>query len=213
MQYLSIDIETTGLDPEKMEILSVGVIMEDTNNPLPFDKIPKLHIGVLHDEMYGSPFALNLNRELIGTLSSYANSNEEKKLNISASTGMVFCTKQYIAEKIYEFLYDCKYFTIPLPDMGHVKMINGKIYPIFNLLSKKVDLLCAGKNFGTFDKKFLEKLPYWNEMFRIKQRVIDPGVLFVDTCKQRAGLKGLVSHNAVEDAWDTVNVLRFRYGS
>ena len=87
---------------------------------------------------------------------------------------------------------------------------------------KKVHITCAGKNFGTFDKLFLEKLPRWKQVFRIRQRILDPSVLFVDwkndeslpsltVCKDRAGLHGLVTHDALEDAWDVVEVLRKFY--
>ncbi len=46
MKYLSIDIETTGLDPLKDQLLSFGAIIEDTENPLPFDEIPKFHAAI-----------------------------------------------------------------------------------------------------------------------------------------------------------------------
>jgi hypothetical protein len=77
----------------------------------------------------------------------------------------------------------------------------------------------AGKNFGTFDKPFLEKLPSWGSHIRIRSRIIDPSVYFVDwkkddslpslnTCKQRAFIDGEVSHNALEDAIDVIKVIR-----
>ena len=65
MKYLSIDIETSGLDPENNQILSIGAIVEDTDNKLSFDEIPKFHVCILADQLIGSPFALQMNKELI----------------------------------------------------------------------------------------------------------------------------------------------------
>lgn len=36
MKYVAIDIETTGLDPERHDILEVAAIIDDTNDPEPF---------------------------------------------------------------------------------------------------------------------------------------------------------------------------------
>ena len=95
-------------------------------------------------------------------------------------------------------------------------------FPIFSSKLKPTHIIAAGKNFATFDKKFLEKLPRWQQCLRIKQRVIDPAILYVDwkndndlpnlsLCKERAGLSNIVTHNALEDAWDTLEVLRKFY--
>ena len=77
----------------------------------------------------------------------------------------------------------------------------------------------AGKNFATFDKLFLQKLPNWSAKIQIRQRVIDPAIMFVDwlqdgslpnlqTCIQRASLEGEVTHDALQDAFDVIRVIR-----
>ena len=59
-------------------------------------------------------------------------------------------------------------------------------------------------------------------MVKFRNRIIDPAVLYVDwkndtalpgleECKKRAGIPGSVSHNALEDAWDTLQVIRAKY--
>jgi hypothetical protein len=56
----------------------------------------------------------------------------------------------------------------------------------------------------------------------MRQRVIDPAILMVDwkndeslpnlkVCKERADIEGIVTHNALEDAWDVIEVLRKFY--
>jgi hypothetical protein len=87
---------------------------------------------------------------------------------------------------------------------------------------KPVTITVAGKNFASFDKLFLERLPRWKQAIRIKQRILDPAILYVDwktdsdvpnllKCKERAGINGTVTHNALEDAWDVIEVLRKKY--
>jgi len=64
MIYISIDTETTGLNPENCQLLSFGAIVEDTNKKLPFDQIPKFHCAVLRGErdiLQGELYALNMN--------------------------------------------------------------------------------------------------------------------------------------------------------
>lgn len=94
-----------------------------------------------------------------------------------------------------------------------------------NVISKTVDnrLTVAGKNFGTFDKLFLEKLPDWKESVpSFHQRIIDPGTLYCDftkdevipnteECMKRAGLIQENAHNALYDAWNVIQLLRKKY--
>ena len=226
MKYLSIDVETTGVDSENDQILSVGVILEDTSKKLPFDEIPKLHIAILRDRISGSPYAINMNADLIETINSYQTAvDQDEKNDMVHFTGMQFLQEDAVAEAIFQFLYLNGISSERLQDINvgqQVKMVGGKIVPMVNLRTKPVVITVAGKNFGTFDKLFLERLPNWKKLIRIQQRVIDPAVLFVDwakdnslpnlsECKSRAGLPEIVTHNAVEDAWDVIELLRKQY--
>ena len=81
----------------------------------------------------------------------------------------------------------------------------------------------AGKNYSGFDKRFLEKLEGWNTI-KFSHRVIDPSILYMDwdndtelpnldECLKRANINKTVSHNALDDAMDIVNLLRVYRGS
>ena len=48
MKYLSLDIETTGLDKEKCSIIQFAAVVEDTSNPLPYHELPKF-VGYLYN--------------------------------------------------------------------------------------------------------------------------------------------------------------------
>ena len=87
---------------------------------------------------------------------------------------------------------------------------------------KPVTINVAGKNFASFDKIFLERLPRWKQVVRIRQRIIDPSVMFTNwnddnslpslfECKKRAKIDGIVTHDALEDAWDVIQLLRTQY--
>ncbi len=74
-------------------------------------------------------------------------------------------------------------------------------------------LIAAGKNFPSFDKVFLEKMPNWK--LRFAHRFLDPSMFYVkgtdehipstDLCLERAGLGIVTDHTALADA---VNVAK-----
>ena len=79
---------------------------------------------------------------------------------------------------------------------------------------------------STFDKNFIDPLllniSRSGEIIKFRSRVLDPAILYVDwnkddslpsltTCKERAGLDPLVTHDALDDAWDIIELLRKNY--
>ena len=224
MKYLSIDIETTGLDRENDQILSIGAIVEDTNNLLPFDEIPKFHVAIKRENISGSLFAINLNRELIQTMVHYQTAkDQDEKNDIVQLTGMHFMDELDVVEALFQFCYRNGIVDFDPESLAKTsKVVNGVRYPMLTTNMAKVHITAAGKNFGTFDKVFLERLPRWKQVFRIRQRIIDPSVLFTDwkndeslpglsTCKKRAGISEVVTQNALEDAWDVIELMRKHY--
>ena len=224
MKYISIDIETTGLDPENCQILSIGAVIEDTLNQLPFEDLPKFHGVIKRENVSGSLFALNMNRDLIEAIVQYSGAeDQDEKNDIVHMTGMQFYHEDEIVEALFQFCYRNGLVPVDPNFLNRAfKNVNGTAYPALTSNMPKVYLNCAGKNFAGFDKKFLEKLPRWKQVFSIRSRVLDPGILFVDwindesvpsldECKKRAGIDGVVTHNAVEDAMDVVMLLRQCY--
>lgn len=227
MNYASIDIETTGLNPETCNILSVGIVIEDTQNIVPIEDLPKLHVAILREDIKGSVFAINLNKELISNINRYqcARTKEEKEL-ITKETDTIYLEESQVVETIYRFLWDngirFDNWEEKIKTIGKEINERGIIYPSLTSGIPKTYLNVAGKNFGTFDKLFLEKLPKWNLVFKVRSRIIDPGILFLDwkndesipgldKCKERAGIDGVVTHNAVEDAIDVIKLLRHHF--
>jgi oligoribonuclease (3'-5' exoribonuclease) len=182
MKYVSIDIETTGLNPHKDQILMVAMIVEDTENKLPREESPTFAcfcaqgIEGAEERYEGSPYALWLNAWIFEALAK----NDESKYPIY----------HYWVPHALDFLEE------HFPDQ--------KVVP-------------AGKNVGSFD------LQFFPTVLRKKfiHRSIDPGSVFIDwksdkpgsldDIKRRLDIKGEVTHDAVDDAWDVIEVLRTRY--
>lgn len=223
MKYVSIDIETTGLDRENCQILSIGAIIEDTNNPLSFEGSPKFHVAIKRPSITGDLYAINLNKDLIEAIVQYQTAqDQDEKNDLVQMTGMWFMNEDEVVQEFYQWLI--------ANGMDHKQMLDGPFtnHPLYGkvptLCSKteKIHITVAGKNFATFDKIFLERLPRWKQAIAIRQRIIDPGILFTDwkndeslpglsECKKRAGLNEVVTHNAVEDAWDVIELCRKCY--
>jgi hypothetical protein len=218
MIYVSIDIETSGLDPVKNSVLSIGAIIEDTEKKLPWNEIPKFDAIVLQNEIVGSPRALTMNKKLIENIGDWLEGDTMKKAELSVQTQSEFWEKEDVVKAFYTFLWNNGFSTLDSPSM-HVE---GKLKPIIDSRTKPITINVAGKNFGTFDKLFLQELPWWQKLIRTRQRVLDPAILYCEwkndtalpsltACKERAGIYGLVTHNALEDAWDVIEVLRKFY--
>lgn len=221
MVYVSIDIETSGLDPEKNCILSIGAIIEDTEKKLPYEECPKFNAVILQKEIVGSPRALTMNKDLIAMIGEYLDGTDETRHKMKTNSDYTFYEKDDVVKEFYWWLESNGYFSAGNGG-GYIKNQDGYMKPIIASATKPITINVAGKNFGTFDKLFLQQLPWWQKLIRTRQRVLDPAILFVDwnndtslpnltTCKERAGIEGVVTHDALEDAWDVVQVLRKFY--
>lgn len=67
MRYVSIDLETTGLDPAHDQILQLAMVYEDTEltKAVPVEELPTFVCYVHHDRLTGSGRALAMNGWLI----------------------------------------------------------------------------------------------------------------------------------------------------
>lgn len=197
MKYVSIDIETTGLNPEKCQILQIGAIIEDTNHVVHYDDLPKFSCIVEHDEYSGQPTALSMNSWIFEILAGLEGKVKDAKL-----------------------AYRKEHNILPVGLVARsfqMWLINNGMIPEF--INEPVKITAAGKNFGSFDKLFLQKLPNWGSSVQIRQRIIDPAVLVTDwkndetlpnlnSCMKRLGIDGEVTHDALADAWDVIRVIR-----
>ena len=196
MIYISMDLETSGLDAENCQILEVGAVLEDTNNILPLEDLPTYHAYIKHPRgnISGNIFALNLNASIIEKLKN------EKKYKDKYN----YIKVEDLAD---DFLAWCKIQGL------EIKETNGNFHTTITV---------AGKNFAGFDRKFLDKVPDFSKKIRMRQRVLDPAILFtrwheddapppLDECNARIDHNVPVQHTAVEDSIDVVRLLRKSY--
>lgn len=180
MKFLSIDIETTGLDESWCQILEIGAVLGDLTDTPVLD-LPWFHTRLYYDKVIGQPYALHLNAEIIKDM--------DKR-----DPGWNYLHPDSVSSALCIWL--------------------EKVVPLGTKLT------VAGKNYGSFDRRFLAKIPRWpNERFH--HRYLDPGNLFwmpdsdtvlPDTkeCILRAGLAWDAKklHSAVWDARLVVELVR-----
>jgi DNA polymerase III alpha subunit (gram-positive type) len=200
MLYVSIDIETSGLNPKKNQILSFGAIIEDTSKSLSFEDCPKFYATVIHRNIKGSPKALLMNMDVIKDISDYIENDRNDALNNEVGNyNPIFVETFTLTSSFTSFL-----------DSNGIKADSR---------FQRYKINVAGKNFAAFDMLFLNNVPGWLGFIDIRKRILDPAILYfdvnnddtlpsLDVCKKRANIDGNVSHNALLDAWDVIQVLR-----
>jgi len=225
MKYLSCDIESSGIDPEQDQILSIGIVIEDTKNRLPIKDLPFLHLILDRDRIQGNTFAINMNKDLIAKINKYKSLDEDGIIELGDTNNEVFVKEFEVVHEIFEFLsihnmLDRGINSSPFGDFG--KMKNGNWVSSITNATPITTLTVAGKNVSGFDIPFIKTLPNINEVFKFHQRTIDPAILYMDwendevlpnlqNCMGRAGVEGEVTHSAIQDAIDIIKVLRTTY--
>ena len=219
MKYVVIDIETGGIpgrdgNVEDLPILEFGAIIEDTNNPLAWDDIPKFNKIIRHEQYRGGAFAINLNARIFEILAKRETFKRNEREEYDSHHGII--ELKDLSQEFFKFL---------VPHLGKFKegddfdavLHNSDIYK-----QAPLTITPAGKNFDAFDRKFIELIPKWDSYIRLRHRTIDPTTPYIDwlndetppglgECLQRAGIIKQITHCAVEDAFDTLQVLRKEY--
>lgn len=200
MQFLAVDLETTGLDDRKHSITEFAAVFTNlagTEPPLTFYRY------INPEDMVWSQYCLNLHANW---LTRVLEARKQGKWECDGIP-IVKDTETLIREFLNWLYVDCSW---PLPDA------TGKFKSI----------VPAGKNFFSFDYRFLEAAGF-PRVF--KRRALDPGLMYItpadaeppdlSVCKTRAIGEGVkfknshVAHNALEDAEDVVALLQHRYRS
>jgi DNA-directed RNA polymerase subunit M/transcription elongation factor TFIIS len=206
LPYVSIDIETTGLNPETCQTLEIGAVIDDWT--LPIDELPVFHRVLSYDEVSGSPFAMSLNANLLKLI---GNRPQEDQLDLpvqAVATWMEKCAfpnKDFPQATIRRLLGETPIHWYEIPN---VLLMIGRRYDLAEALTlggnpPGVSCFCrdfelaelfatwiaangldpksvqaAGKNFSSFDMQFLNRLPWFSEHIKFRHRVIDPAILF-----------------------------------
>jgi DNA polymerase III epsilon subunit-like protein len=199
MRFVSIDIETTGLDSDTCEVLEIGAVINTPDVDL--EKLPTFRFRILRDSYMGEPYALSMHRDLFKDLAT-------KERN----TARTCCSNKHVSQDWYGYESEFQsYFAEWL--------IACDIDP--------TRFVAAGKNFANFDAPFLKKLRTpGSKIAHWHHRILDPGSMYArpsdefvpDTleCCRRAGINpGNIPgepHTAIHDALVAVELIRRKLG-
>lgn len=197
MTLVHLDLETTGLDPHKNQIIEVGMIIddlcenvEDFEQRQPIERLPRFHCYVKHELYHIDAHCLGLHEAM------WPKVNKEGLIPTA------------VKKQIAKFLSENGYGNSHKPAHGQAKVV------------------FCGKNVGSFDLQFLKAagvLDYLRGVgISTAHRTVDVGTLWANLadsippdlkeCCRRAGLGDVVvPHTALGDCELTVRCVRAHY--
>ncbi len=184
-KFVSIDIETTGLDPDTCDIIEIGAVIDDWLYPLP--EPPTFHCYIKKDHYKGQAFALSMHPTIFRRIA--------------------------IEEEGYQYLYPTQALTALAnwmqingayysdPFEVHKAVVAGKNFAMFD--DKFLRKLPHFDKQMRYAHRILDPaMLYWNPLTDIKP----PNT---KQCMERAGLSGEVSHTALEDAIVVAKLIQY----
>ena len=192
MRYVSLDIETTGIDPESDQILQIAAVVADFQGMT----YQSFDIIVDNGDIYGSPYALHLNSRILKMLADAVPEDYQH-----GDQGQ-------------------------LPRIAKVEDAIQLFQKWLYLVLQRNRIVFAGKNFDSFDKQFLKNYGLYDpcafDLDFGHSAALDPGILWFDPmrdtqipytaeCCRRAGIPDIVTHNAMDDAMQVVELITKYY--
>jgi hypothetical protein len=202
--YLSLDLETTGLNVEKVQILQVGMVIDDGISPI--EHLQKISFFVKNDVLtYGEDYAIGMNAWIFQELMKKADERKYPALGLNDTFAEIAKAIQLTSQLAKAF-----------------EINNGKERP-----NQRVQI--AGKNAGVFDwpivlnnhrrspttSGFLEDV-----LKRVDHKFIDVGDLYYTDFGMNPGFDKIqeligqpkITHDALGDALAVVIAIRHKMG-
>ena len=183
MRYISVDIETTGLNHDTCDILEFGAVIDDLKCIQPIKSLPKYHCYFLLPNYIGEPYALSMHSVIFKRIAE-----KEKGFTYVNPMKFGYSFKQFLIKNGFESKSDRVTINVA-----------GKNFGAFDLqfLNKKTDL--------NKHVKIRHKILDPAILYLKGSDIALPGM---EDCKLRAGLSKEVAHNAIDDAIDVVKLIR-----
>ena len=181
--YVSIDLETTGLDPSYCQILEMGAVIDDWESPI--EKLPTFHCYVVHDRIVGQPYALQMNQKILYDIAEMKTPNN-------------FIEPENVGIHFYRWL-----------TLNNISFVQRNVLPAgknFDAFDRQ--FLNRLPNFSddiVFTHRSLDPGMLYFDPYT------DDGPPSMQTCLERAGLEPTVTHRAVNDAMDVVKLIRYKF--
>ncbi len=187
MKYISLDIETTGLNKNNCQVLQVAAVIDDFSSPI--EELPRFVAFVNHENLKFEPYALNLHMKT-GLLQRYLDDKDKVEFT-------------WVIRKLEDFLK----VHYPLAEKEKYN-VAGK-----NVAGFDLPFLIAqnGNTMTPVKHQFLDKISHRiiDPGTSFTNFVSDKSVASLDVCKKRAGIiSSPVTHDALDDALDVVQVVR-----
>lgn len=184
MRYISIDVETTGLDPIKNQLLEVGAVLEDTMVDCPIDELSTFRALIPHDSYFINSYCMRLHVELFKELDDAA-----EKLGSSN----LWCVNDSLYYCKPEMLEDC--FQAWLASDDKITAAGKNFYGFDH------KFITPWLPNIKFRHRALDPVMYY-----IRKEDEEPPNLA--TCCQRAGIELKNHHTAVGDAKTVIELIR-----
>lgn len=182
MPYVSIDIETTGLDPATCQTLEVGAVIDDWVKPI--NQLQQFRRVLIHETVTGNPYAMALNANLLKQIATPPP---------QPYTGCEFCKPEELADQFARWL------NANGMDPMSVQAA-GKNFAPFDM--QFLYRIPGFKQVVKFRHRILDPaILFWRPLE-------DEKLPDSKTCYERAGIDGKVAHTAVEDALAVVRLVR-----
>lgn len=201
--YISLDVESTGLEPQNgHELLSLGMVFDDGRADTQVEDMPKIHIGIKPErDLIGSPYALAMNSKLIGVLSGYDKEPIE---------GMKILNNKEALQAVATFIQNATEYVVKFDEANKLR---PEPIQVLAKNGSKLDIPMMNYHFSTYVEEL--NLDWFSRM--ISHRVMDLGSMYAPMYGRNPSLSLInkelkrkpVSHNALEDAID--NVVAYRH--
>jgi len=184
MKYVSIDIETTGLNPNTCSIIEFGAVIDDLSNPKPLNELQSFHRYIdcadSNKLIRGEPYALSMHGEIF------------KRLAERDTLKYGFCSPDRLTEEFYNFILEICKSRFPITVAG--KNFSGFDLRFLRKLNNWEKLIKI--HHRVIDPAIL----FWDPS--------DEKLPNTELCKVRAGIPGEVEHTAISDCLDIIQLVR-----
>ena len=190
IKFISVDVETTGRDPKRHQIIEFGAVLDDWNDPKPISKLPRFQAFIRHPTYNCEAYAAWLNQDIMGKLGGALDLEEGEQI----------CTPGEAFSRFYDFLLEHGYKPTKSELIRFVPA--GKNFHSFDG-AFLIEMPEWTSRFRTF-RRCLDP----GILFLDVNNDDEPPD--TETCLQRAGIVEDVSHRAVDDAIQIIKMLRYK---
>jgi len=185
MRYVSIDIETLGLDPTCCDIVEFGAVIDDFESPL--KDLPTFHCYLTKPR--------NIYKGDVYAMFMHSKSSIFERI-AKREPGYSYIPEDLLDEVFAEWLQEQGY-----GEKDKI-VVAGKNFSGFDLPFLKTI------GFGTKTRLHHRVIDPGSMFFDPRIDEVPPGL---EDCLKRAGIEKTVDHTAVEDAMDVIRCVRYKF--